>query len=147
LMRGSVLVMSDTPAEIRDHLSFIRKAAGHVLINGLGLGIVAEACLRKDEVTKVTVVELSEDVIALVGPTLQARWGDRLEIVNVSAFDYKPPKEVRYGTVWHDIWDYICSDNIEGMKKLHRKYGRRADWQGSWCRSECEYQRAGGWGY
>jgi hypothetical protein len=66
--------------------------------------------------------------------------GQRCEVVCSSALDYKPPKGVTYGAVWHDIWDAICVDNLDEMKKLHRKYGRRADWQGSWCRYECEAQ-------
>lgn len=43
--------------------------------------------------------------------------------------------------VWHDVWDYIDANNLTQMHALHRKYGRRADWQGSWCRDQCERQR------
>jgi len=136
LMRGRTLVMSDTPAEMRDHHGFVLAAKGHCLINGLGLGMCLAAALKKEEVTKVTVIEISEDVISLVAPTYTN--DHRVEIVHASAFDYQPPKGVRYGAVWHDIWDNICADNLPEMHKLHRKYGRRADWQGSWCRDQCE---------
>jgi len=133
------VVMSDTPAEKRDHACFVHEARGHVLINGLGLGMCLGAVLAKPEVTKVTVVEADADVIALVGP---AYAGDpRVEIVHCDAHAYQPPKGVRYGAVWHDIWDEICSDNLPEMTRLHRKYGRRADWQGSWARPLCELQR------
>jgi hypothetical protein len=51
LMRGGsifpVVVMSDTPAEIRDHLGIIdeaRRRGGDVLVLGLGLGMVTAAC-------------------------------------------------------------------------------------------------------
>jgi hypothetical protein len=27
------------------------------------------------------------------------------------------------------------------MRSLHRRYGSRCDWQGSWCRRECERAR------
>lgn len=40
-------MMSDTPAEITDHLYAIEKAKGHVLITGLGIGMVINACLKK----------------------------------------------------------------------------------------------------
>lgn len=130
------VVMSDTPAEQRDHWEFVYKARGHVLINGLGIGMCLAAALRKPEVTKATVVELDAHVIALVGPHYLT--DPRVEIVNASAFDYQPPKGVRYGAVWHDIWDDICTDNLPEMHKLHRKYGRRADWQGSWGRELTE---------
>ena len=130
LMRGGVLVMSDTPDEMRDHWAPMRHARGRVLINGLGIGMVLRAVLNKPEVERVTVVEIDSDVIALVGAHYAC---DRLELVNASAFDYAPPKGVRYGAVWHDIWDNICGDNLPEMTRLKRKYGRRADWQGSWC--------------
>jgi spermidine synthase len=130
--------MSDTPDERRDHLSAIREAKGHVLLNGLGLGCVLQSCLEKEGVTKVTVVEKEEDVIALVAPHYQERYGDRLEVVHADAFEYKPPKGVRYGMVWHDIWPNMCADNLPEMHRLHRKYGRRTEWQGSWGRAYIE---------
>ena len=138
LMRGQTVVMSDTPAERRDHSWFVAMARGHVLINGLGIGMCLAAVLRKPEVTQATVVEIDPDVIALVGPHYT---DPRVQIVQASAFDYQPPKGVRYGAVWHDIWDDICIDNLPEMHKLHRKYGRRADWQGSWGREIAERHR------
>lgn len=133
------VVMSDTTAEKRDHYAFVRAARGHVLINGLGIGMCLNACLRKPTVTAVTVVEVDADIIGLVGP----HYADpRVAIVHASAFDYKPPAGVRYGAVWHDIWDSICEDNLPEMHRLHRKYGRIADWQGSWGRDTIEYNRS-----
>ena len=136
LKKGGTIVMSNTPAEIRDHVYFIHKATGHILINGLGLGVALAAILKKDDVKKVTIIENSEDVIKMVAPTYLK--DSRVEIIHCSAFDYKPSKGVRYNAVWHDIWDNICGDNLPEMHKLHRKYGRRTDWQGSWCRELCE---------
>lgn len=138
LMRGETLVMSDTPAERRDHYSPVWEAKGLCLVNGLGLGMVAKAILNKPQVERLTIVEISKEVIDLVAPHVA---DPRLEIVNSCAFAYQPPKGVRYGMVWHDIWDDICGDNLPQMHKLHRKYGRRCDWQGSWCRYECERGR------
>lgn len=133
--QGRGIVMSDTPDERRDHYVAVRMACDHVLINGLGLGMVLGAILKKEKmgvksVSKVTVVELDADVIELVGPTYAN--DSRVEIVHASAFDYQPPKGVEYGAVWHDVWDSICGDNLPEMTKLKRKYGRRADWQGCW---------------
>jgi len=126
---GRTLVMSDTPAEMRDHLAPEWKAKGSCLINGLGIGMVLQAVLAKPEVTDVTVVEISQELIDLVAP----HYADpRLTVVCADAFEFVPPKGKRYQMVWHDIWDDICTDNLPEMAKLHRKYGRRADWQGSW---------------
>jgi hypothetical protein len=132
------VVMSDTTAEKLDHYSFVRAARGHCLINGLGIGMCLNAILLKPEVNFVTVVEADQDVIDLVWPHYSQ---DRCEIVCASAFDYAPPKGIRYGAVWHDIWDAICEDNLPEMHRLHRKYGRKADWQGSWGRDTIEAER------
>lgn len=131
--KGEV-VMSDTPAEIVDLYSLYRHLHGRMLLNGLGLGVALQGALDKPEVEHVTVVELSKDVIALVAGHYKARYGDRLTVVHADALDWKPPKGARYDAVWHDIWPDICGDNWETMKRLHRKYGRRCDWQNSWCR-------------
>ena len=126
--------MSDTPDEKRDHYEIVNRAKGHVLINGLGLGMVLAAVLKKQEVERVTVVEIDADVISLVGPHFH---NDRLVIIQSDAFTYKPPKGEIYGAVWHDIWDSICDDNLSEMTKLKRRYGRRTIWQGCWCEYQC----------
>ena len=100
--------------------------------------MVLKNILLKPEVTDVTVVEISQELIDIVAPHYP---DERVTFVCASAFDYKPPKGKRYQMVWHDIWDYICADNLPEMTKLHRKYGRRTDWQGSWCKAECQRGR------
>ena len=132
------VVMSNTPDELRDHWEFFyqaRRLGGHVLVNGLGLGICIEAL--RDSVDKLTIVEKSEDVLALVEPTY--RDDPKVEIIHADALEWKPPRGSRYTAVWHDIWTFICADNLDDMRALHRKYGRRSQWQGSWCREECRY--------
>lgn len=128
-------VMSNTPAEIADHEEFIWNAKGHVLVAGLGLGVVLQMLLEKTDVKKITVVEISEDLIDLVGPYFN---DERIEIIQADIFEYQPPRGIRYGAVWFDIWDHICSDNLKEIYKLERKYRRRSDWVGSWCKEECK---------
>jgi hypothetical protein len=139
LTRNGTLVMSDTPDEMNDHLPIVNHATGSVLINGLGLGMVLKNILLKKEVIDVTVIELDQDLIDLVGP-YYGLVDHRVTIIRADALTFKPPKGKRYNAVWHDIWDDICTENLEAMKYLHRKYGRRSDWQGSWCRGLCEQQ-------
>ncbi len=144
LSNGRCIVMSDTPDEIRDHMYVIRTAemlGGNMLVNGLGIGMVTKAMLENKRTKMVTVVEINKDVIDLVGPTLSAVYGDRINIVHADALEHRPPKNEKYTVVWHDIWSSICSDNLTDMHKLHRKYGRRSEWQGSWCRGLCERMR------
>lgn len=139
LMRRHTTVMSNTPDEIADHHDFYWNAKGHVLVNGLGLGMVIEMVISRIE--RITIVEQSEDVIALVAPYYLSKYPDKVEIIHADAFEYQPPKGTRYDAVWHDIWDSICTDNLPEMARLHRKYGRRTKWQGSWARADCEWYR------
>ena len=131
LTRGGTIVMSNTPAEIRDHIKFIQEAQGKVLIAGLGLGMVLQEVLKKNTVTKVTVVELSQDVINLVGKSYQ---DSRLEIVNEDIFKFKPSEHYDYA--WFDIWDDISGDEYEEMKKITRKLSRFVSKSDCWCKNE-----------
>ena len=135
------VVMSDTSAEKRDHIRFIQRAEGDILVNGLGLGWVIEGLFLKKEVTHVTVVELSKDVIELTGKHLKDRFGDKLTIINEDALEYKLKKNEKYDYVWHDIWDDICADNWETMTQLHKKYARKCKFQDSWVRDRVKYLR------
>lgn len=138
--RSGRVIMSNTPNEIRDLITFKGHAIGNVLINGLGLGVALRMVLDKKDhegnlvVKHVTVIEKSKDVIKLVAPWFEKNYQGRVTIVECDAFEYKPNKNDRYDAVWHDIWDDICTDNLDGMKKLVRKYCRKATWQGCWCR-------------
>lgn len=138
LLSFQVLVMTDTPDEVQDHWEPIYNAKGHCLVNGLGLGVVVNGMLMNKKVSRVTVIEIAPEVIELVAPHYQKKYGDRIEVIEADALTWTPPKGVRYDIVWHDIWTHICEDNLPEMKALHRKYGRRCDWQGSWAREKCE---------
>ena len=139
LKHNGTMVMSNVPDEIRDFQNFLYSAHGHILINGLGLGVLVSGLLKKETVTGITIIEKSTDVIKLSGSTYLK--DKRVKIINSDAFIYAPPLGVRYDCVWHDIWNYITSNNLPEMHKLHRKYGKKCDYQESWCRYECERQK------
>lgn len=137
LLRDNEIIMSDTYSEINEQRHFFIKAFGEVLINGLGLGVSVQACLRRENVSHLTVIEISSDVIKLVDQHYYDMFGHkRLKIIQADALTWQPPKGKRYNFVWHDIWDNICGDNWVTMTKLHRRYGRRCCWQDSWKRDK-----------
>ena len=108
---------------------------GEILITGLGLGLVAEAILRAPEgnVTRITIVEQSADVIQLVAPFLQERYGKKLEIVEGDAFLWRPPADRHFTVGWHDIWpDPAAATNADEMMELERHHSAWCDWQGFW---------------
>ncbi|KKM06731.1 hypothetical protein LCGC14_1741040 [marine sediment metagenome] len=138
-----VPMMSDTPAEVRDHLYFIHKATGRCLINGLGLGVVLKAILAKPEVTHVDVVETEQDIINLVWPTYKN--SNRVVLHHADAFTIEWPKGTWWDCAWHDIWPSICTDNLPEIAKLKRKYGRKVTYQAAWVEDELRYNRRHGY--
>lgn len=133
---GYDVVMSNTQMEVNSHMKFINQARGDVLINGLGLGMALSVVMDKPEVTSVTVIELSNDVITLVAPTYQDH--PKVTIIQADALTYEPPKGKRYDVVWHDIWPTICPDNLDDMDALIEKYHPICNWQAAWKMDECE---------
>lgn len=136
LYHGGKIIMSDTPARMRDRRRALVAAQGDILINGLGIGMYLYNCALKRSVGHITVVEISAEVLALVAPWYKERFGDRITFINDDALEYKPSRGTRFGFVWHDIWPTISADNWPDMKLLHRKYGKRCNNQKSWCRDE-----------
>ena len=125
-------VMSNTPMEIRDHRKLflnVKLLGGDILINGLGLGMALTKILTYENVTSVTVIEKSEEVIQLVSESFKDK---RVSIIHADAMTYKPPVNKKYSVVWHDIWNEKSADNLKEMGTLHRRYGRKCIWQGSW---------------
>lgn len=141
-LREDNVVMSNTQAEIADHRNFLLQAHGDILIGGLGLGMCIFALLEKTGITSITVIENSEDVIALVKPYIKS---DKVKIIHANLYEWKPEKNSYYDFAWYDIWSGICSDNLHEMQKLHRKFKKYVGWQDSWCKIEC--LRAGRMGY
>lgn len=143
--RGGEVIMSDTPDEIYDHASFARaiKKGDSVLIHGLGLGMAVQMAIHAGAAS-VDVIEISPDIISLVGPhygAMATGAGVELAIVCANSYEWKPPKGKSWDVAWFDIWDSICSDNLEGMAVLARRYARRAKWKGYWAKELCQYYR------
>lgn len=156
LYRGDALWMSDTPDEQRDHMGAVMKAvrlgAESALVNGLGIGMVLNALLHVPTMRRVDVVEIDPDVVALVEPHYQriaAERGVELVVHTDDAYTITWPKEARWDIAWHDIWQDATTDNLAEMGTLHRRYGRRVRWQGSWKREYLQYlqrrDRRAGW--
>jgi hypothetical protein len=130
------LVMSDTRQEIVMMYSVKSRSAdvppGIALINGLGLGIVSKWLL--DDGWDVSVIEISQDLIDLIGVQLTEIYHERFHTICADALEWRPPKGSHYNIVFHDIWNETNLDNWEQYKMLHRRYGRLTDWQDSWGR-------------
>jgi spermidine synthase len=111
--------MSDTPAEYRDAVGFIRCASGAALISGLGLGMVVKALLAKPDVEHITVLELSPDVIKLVAPSYP---DPRLRIIEADCRAWKPDR--KFDWAWHDIWGDVTTDDLPEMATICRRFAK-----------------------
>lgn len=113
------LYMSDTQMEKRSNRGFVANANGNVLIAGLGIGLIIAPLLKRENVTKITVIEKYQDVIDLVAPNFKS---EKLEIICADILEWKPEKGIKYDTIYFDIWQDICADNLEEINKLHRRF-------------------------
>ncbi len=143
-------IQTTYPTRVRDHYRLLSRVHGHVLMAGLGLGVVARQVLLLPEVVQLTVIEDAWEVIRLVKPALRAEFGDRLRIVHadvtktvVPRLDGRP-----WDTVWYDIWPvrpkvhdvYVISWLI---RRTRRRLLAPPVWQGAPGRYEliAEYKR------
>ena len=116
IFQGDRLWMSLLPNEITTTLPAVNRARGKVLTYGLGLGYFAYRAALKGEVSSVTVVELSSEVIALfkhyVLPCL-GECGKKIKIVHGDALEYSKKKapaesfDFVFADIWHDPADGI----------------------------------------
>ena len=144
LKRGFDVFMTDTHEEWwtqKKAIEQVCRRGRHVLVTGLGLGVVVESMLGTpgSKVERITVIEASSDVIRLVGPHLRGKWAERLEIVYANALEWLPSKGARYTVAWHDIWPNPHDVSIlPEMDRLERRFARYCDWQGCWGRETVE---------
>lgn len=149
--------MSDTPSEIQDHLEFMDRAYGRVLITGLGLGLAPAFVGRKCCVEKVTVVEIDPEVAVLFTKgwlaNQPAEVQAKFEIVIGDAFElgafWRADMSHRFEMAWHDIWPTINPDDYYQQSKLMRLFGpmvrdTQLAWKRPWYEGYLAWQRAGG---
>ncbi len=119
--------MTLTPVDLDTCEDAIAAAHGRVVTFGLGLGYYAYMVSEKDDVSSITVVERSEDVIRLFKKHIlpQFSHGDKVSIVCADAFEYAEsimPKE-KFDFAFVDIWR-DASDGApiyERFKPLERR--------------------------
>jgi len=136
------IVMSFTPNEWLSHWPFVRQAEGHVLIGGLGLGMVVRYLQEEPTVTRLTVIERDPHVVRLIRDRLNAK-------VDVIVGDFW--EEVRrfpdatFDSAWVDIWNEVHGTRTPEHRKAEaacrrvvKKGGVAKAWMGvvpfdTWC--------------
>jgi hypothetical protein len=123
------VVMEDTPRELRKHLPILLNARGRVLVTGLGLGCVVRGLLERPDVHRIDVVEISDDVLRLVGGEFEGN--PRVALHRGDAETIRWPAGTRWDFAWHDLWS-----EHEPLDALHlrilARYRDMVGRQGAW---------------
>lgn len=112
------IVMSDSWMEQDTNIATVREAKGHVLVGGLGVGMILLAMQDKPEIESITVVEIDQELHDFIVPNLELN--DKVKIVVSDIHDYIPDKV--YDFVYCDIWNDISGDNFDEMVDLSGKF-------------------------
>ena len=83
-------------------------APRHILMIGLGGGSLAKYCYRKLPATRITVLELDADVIALRDKFLIPDNDERFQIIHADAVDYLAAIEHPVDIILHDGFNADC---------------------------------------
>lgn len=113
------VLMSDTDMERTTNRHALQDAKGHVLIGGLGIGMLPYHMCRKKKVESVTVLELQEEVIDLVAPHIRH---PKLRVIQGDVH-YPPalPWWPEFDYIYLDIWQQVRVEWVE-LEKLMTAY-------------------------
>lgn len=118
LKENDVTWMSVTPHEINTMKDSISKARGHVITLGLGLGYYSFMVSNKDDVSKVTIVEMNQKVIDIFKQEILPFFPhkEKIEIIKDDAFKYLD-KEIEGDYLFADLW-HLPEDGLPMYAKI-----------------------------
>lgn len=121
VLEGGNEWMTLTPVDVDTCTEAINEAHGKVVTFGLGLGYYAYMVSRKSEVQSITVIERSDEAIALFERYIlpQFEHPEKVRIIKSDAFAYakeEMPKE-KYDVAFVDIWR-DGSDGAEAYRRM-----------------------------
>ncbi|MCD7776034.1 MAG: hypothetical protein LUH54_01480 [Firmicutes bacterium] len=119
--------MTLMPNETTTTLPSVERAFGNVLTYGLGLGYFAYMCSEKENVSSVTVVEISKDAASLFSDYILPQFphAEKVQIIVDDAFEYAEREtkssdyDFIFADIWHDVGDGI--EMYQKFKSLERK--------------------------
>jgi hypothetical protein len=141
--------MWDVPGERVQNRHVVDHARGDVLVVGLGLGMILHPLLAKPAVRSVHVVEVNEDVVALIAPTLRHVAGAaKLRIELADGRRWRPAEGVAFDTIWIDTpaggsWSAEYVRWCAWWIGRYRTWLRPGGWIGHWLEAEATAALAG----
>lgn len=118
------LWMSDIPAEMVQMRNELAKhARGRVLIGGLGLGILPRMVSRMHDVTSVTVVESSKDVVNLIWPQISPHLEGKGSILvdDVHNVEAKGLYETALLDTWQGTGEIVWVSEVVPLRRKFRR--------------------------
>ena len=116
--------MSLTPHEIESQEPGCLYATGHTVVMGMGMGWVALNAALNPSARKVTVVELDQEVIELIGASgvigqLPPEIAAKIVIVKANAMEWQPdePVDFLYADIWRPIADTNALADTQRMQR------------------------------
>lgn len=140
---GGIGWMHDTLEERIKNYDIVQRAAGDVLIGGLGLGMILHPILRKPEVRSVRVLENNPNVAALVLPSLRDVPGaEKLLVTMTDAATWEPEPGERFDTIWLDCIAFYAIHArfiqiVERWLDRFQPWLREGGYLGHWAFAEC----------
>ncbi|MBQ8293320.1 MAG: hypothetical protein IJX78_05925 [Bacilli bacterium] len=120
------LWMSITPNEIETMKDPLLNAKGNVVTIGLGMGYFAYMASLKENVSKVTIVEIDPTVIKLFKEVIlpNFKYQDKIEIIESDAFLFLDNLSNNYDYLFIDIWHDVSDgkDLYLKFKEYEKKY-------------------------
>lgn len=101
LLKGTGLLMSDTPQELFLQYEAFKNAKGNVLVGGLGLGMYPAMIYLKPSVKKITIVEKDRDVISLISPYFENI--RKIKIIRDDIWHFIKTTEEKFNYAYIDI--------------------------------------------
>ena len=127
----SMPIMQDSQAEYNEHKWLWDNATGDVLIGGLGIGLVHQKLIDNPNVTSVTIIENSQDVIDLVWE--HCTKDDTFTLIKADIETWNPPEGSSWDVGWFDTWVYDNPLTMKAYKELmEERYGSYVNNIGSW---------------
>jgi len=107
------IIMSDSEFELDDQEEFLSSNPyGHIVIGGLGLGVIVDRLLKRREVLSIEVIEIDTDVIDLIEEKFYLNKKVSIICGDARSYDFsKLEKNPNY--VFLDIWDGDDGDSYK----------------------------------
>jgi hypothetical protein len=138
LNKSNECIMSSNLFERLTNQNFINSAKGDVIIFGLGLGLILFPLLEDDEITSITVIDKSVDIIDNLGPIIKNYdVNNKLTIINGDVFTYyQQLNETKFDVMYFDYWNFVDSTIYNDMETLKESYKNNINKTGQimyWC--------------